>query len=262
MRLIRSVYQNRSLVLEMARREITDSHAGQMAGVVWLVVHPLLFFVVYAFLFGSVLKIRTRTGAPADYLIYLFSGLAPWLLTQDVMVRSVNALITNVSIVKKVMFPVEVLVAKTLVSSIGVQLILFLAVVAYVVVARSTVPATFLLLPFLLFLHVLVLWGIALVLSAITPYFRDISEFVRMFAAVNIYLMPVVYLPEMVPPLLMKVLAFNPFSALIFCYQDVLYYQTIQHPAAWGALTLFALVTVAVGSYIFVRLRHHFGSVL
>lgn len=261
-RLIRSIVQRRALVWEMARRELTDLHAGQVAGIVWLVVHPLLLFGVYAFLFTVVFKVRIASRGPSDYLVYLFSGLVPWLLTQDVMARAAGAIVANTSIVKKVMFPVEVLVAKTVVSSLVVQFVLFLAVLIYIVAAREAVPATFLLLPFLLFLHLMLLWGLALLLGAITPYFRDVPEFVRVFVTINIYLVPIMYLPDMVPGRLRIALSMNPFSSLIWCYQDVLYFGAIRHPGAWVTLPVISAGILALGSYVFVRLRHHFANVL
>jgi len=261
-RLGRAIILRRALVWEMARRELTDTHAGQMAGVVWLIVHPLLLFGVYTFFFTVVLSVRIASNGPSDYLIYLFSGLAPWLLTQDVMSRAAGAMVANASIVKKVMFPLEVLVAKTVVSSLAVQLVLFGAVLIYTVIARGAIPGTFLLLPVLIVLHLMLLWGLALLLAAITPYFRDVPEFVRLFVTVNIYLIPIIYLPDMVPRSVRFVLSINPFSSLIWCYQDVVYFGAIRHPGAWIALPLISAGVLALGSYVFVRLRHHFASVL
>jgi lipopolysaccharide transport system permease protein len=261
-RLVQSLRRNRSLLIEMTRRELTDLHAGQMAGVVWLVVHPLLQFSVYAFLFTLVLKVRIADRGPSDYLVYLFSGLVPWLLTQDVLARVSGTLVANVTIVKKVMFPTEVLVAKTLASSVAVQSILYLAMLIYIVSVRHAIPLTFLLLPVLVLLHLCLLWGLALLLSSVTPYFRDVPELVRVFLTINIYLIPIMYLPDMVPSPLRIVLAINPFSSLVWCYQDVLYFGAIRHPGAWLAMVVMSSATLIAGSDVFVRLRHHFASVL
>ena len=261
-RLLRSLIQHRSLVLEMARREMVDMHAGQVAGVVWLIVHPLLLFVVYAFLFTVVFKVRIAGRGPNDYVIYLFSGLVPWLLTQDVLSRTANVLVANISIVKSVMFPIEVLVAKTVLSSVAVQFVLLAATVIYIVVSREALPAILLLLPLLFFLHLTLLWGLALLLAAVTPYFRDVPEIVRVFLTVNIYLMPIMYLPDMAPAPLRFILIINPFSSLIWCYQDVLYFGSIVHPVAWAALIALSMGSLAAGSYVFVRLRTYLAGVL
>jgi lipopolysaccharide transport system permease protein len=246
----------------MTRRELTDMHAGQMAGVVWLAIHPLTMFAIYAFLFAVVFKVRIGGHGPTDYLVYLFSGLIPWLLTQDVLSRASSVIVTNLSIVKKVMFPVEVLVAKTVASSVVVQSTLLAAALIYISVVREAVPPTFLMLPVLISLHLMLLWGLALLLAAVTPYFRDVPEIVRLLVTVNVYLMPIMFLPDMVPSFLRFILAINPFSSLIWCYQDVLYFNSFSHPAAWLGLTLLSFSALAAGSYIFVRLRHHFADVL
>jgi lipopolysaccharide transport system permease protein len=260
--LISSVWRQRALVWEMARREMTDMHAGQAAGAVWLAVHPLLMFAVYAFLFTVVFSVRIGSNGPSDYLVYLFSGLAPWLITQDIMSRSAGVVLANATIVKKVSFPIEVLVAKAILSSLLVQMTLFICVIQFIIISRGAVSWMFFFLPVVFILHILLLWGISLFLASITIYFRDTAEFVRVFVTINIYLMPIVYLPGMVPASLQFVLYLNPFSYLIWCYQDVLYFGSFTNPRAWIVLPVFSGLMLALGSYVFSRLRHHFSSVM
>lgn len=239
-----------------------DNHAGQAGGLFWLFVHPTFQFAVYAFLFTIVFKVRIDSKGPEDYLMYLFAGLGPWLLTQDMISRSSNVMISNQNIVKKVMIPAEVLVVKTMISSFFVQSILMGLVVGYHFFVRRELSPMMAALPVLMFMHISLLWGLALLLSSLAPYFRDISEFIRVFLTVNIYLIPIMYLPNMIPELLRGVLILNPFSHLVWCYQDVFYFGEFRHPLAWGVMAAFSLASVAGGSYVFVRLRHHFASML
>ncbi|MBX9661143.1 MAG: ABC transporter permease [Nitrospiraceae bacterium] len=261
-RLLASILRHGTLVKELARRELMDMHAGQIAGAFWLLVHPLLLFAVYAFLFTLVFKVRIGDRGPSDYLIYLFSGLAPWLLTQDILARSPSVMVANQTIVKKVMFPVDILVAKTIAASLAVQSILLLAVLIYIMIARGSWSVMIFVLPFVFSVHLALLWGQALFLSALTPYFRDIPEMVRVFLTVNVYLMPVMYLPDLVPNGLRFITYINPYSHLIWVYQDVLYFESFLHPVSWALTLVFSLVSVCVGSYVFVRLRHHFSSII
>ncbi len=260
--LLRSVLTHHKLVRELARREITDVHAGQAGGALWVVVHPIVMFAVYAFLFTSVFKVRIGDSGPSAYLIYLFAGLAPWLMTQDVLSRASGIMFANSTIVKKVMFPAEALVAKSLLAAFKVQSVLLLIVLVYVVVARDHLPWTLALLPILYAMHVVLLWGLALFLSAMAPYFRDISELIRVFLTVSIYLIPVMYVPEMVPEALQFTLPLNPFSHLIWCYQDVFYFGGIDHPVSWAIMATMSGGALLVGSYVFVRLRNHLASVV
>ena len=260
--LLRSVLAHRALVRELARREMTDVHAGQAGGALWVIIHPIVLFAVYAFLFTTVFKVRIGDRGSSDYMVYLFAGLAPWLMTQDVLSRATGIMFANSTIVKKVMFPVEALVAKTIFAALKVQGVLFVVVLAYVIIVREEVLWTMSLLPVLFFLHVMLLWGLALFFSVMAPYFRDLSEFMRIFLVINIYLIPVMYVPNMVPEALRFVLAVNPFSHLIWCYQDLIYFQSIAHPASWGVVAFISCAAMLLGSYVFIRLRSHLASVV
>jgi lipopolysaccharide transport system permease protein len=129
-------------------------------------------------------------------------------------------------------------------------------------VVRGTVPLSFILLPALVVLNAIFIWGAALFLGAFTPYFRDTPEFLRVFLTINVYLMPVMYTPDMLPPRMQALLGLNPFSYIIWCYQDAIYYGRIEHPAAWIATAGLAVLMLLMGSYTFMRLRHHIASVL
>ncbi len=260
--LLRSVLTHRRLVKELARREMTDVHAGQAGGALWVVVHPIVLFTVYALLFTTVFKVRIGDHGPSDYLVYLFSGLAPWMMTQDVLNRATGIMFINSNIVKKVMFPAEALVAKSILAALKVQGVLLVTVVAYAIIVRAEVPWTLALLPLLFFLHVMLLWGLTLFLAVVTPYFRDMSEFMRVFLVINVYLIPVMYVPNMVPAQLRFALLINPFSHLIWCYQDVIYFQSIAHPVSWGIMAVVPCGAVLLGSYVFSRLHGHLGSVV
>jgi lipopolysaccharide transport system permease protein len=257
-----SLLEHRSLVKTLARREMSDMHAGQLGGAIWIVIHPLLLLVVYAFLFTIVLKVRIGEKGPDDYLVYLFAGLAPWLLTQDVMIRSAGVMLANISIVKKVMFPIDVLVAKTMCASTAAQSILLIAVCATAFYVRGTIPWTFALLPLLVVVHIALLAGLAFLLASITPYFRDTPELLRIFTTINVFLIPAMYLPQWVPESLRFIVFANPFSHLVWCYQDVIYFNAINHPWSWLITLIFSGLTLAAGSAVFIRLRHHMASVL
>ena len=183
-------------------------------------------------------------------------------MTQDVLSRATGIMFANSTIVKKVMFPTEALVAKTLLASFKVQSILLLIVLVYVIAARDQVPWTLALLPILYAMHIVLLWGLALFLSSMAPIFRDLSEFIRVFLTVSIYLIPVMYVPEMVPEGLRFTLPLNPFSHLIWCYQDVFYFGGIDHPVSWAIVAAMSGGALLVGSYVFVRLRSHLASVV
>mgnify|MGYP001806592351 CR=1 FL=1 len=260
--LARSLWLNRKLVFELSRRELFDLHAGQLGGAVWLLVHPLLQFSTYAFLFTFVFKARIGNSGPEFYIIYLIAGLSPWLLTQDSLIRGSQSLISNANVVKKVMFPTEVLVAKTVLTGFVIQSVLLSLGVVGAILVFGMVPASFALLPFAIGCIGLLGLGLALFFSVVTAYLRDTFEVLRVFVMVNVYLIPVMYLPEWVPERFQFVLWLNPFSHLVWCFQDALFFRQIIHPWSWIIFPTFSVAAFAFGATIFMRLRQHVSSVL
>ena len=78
-------------------------------------------------------------------------------------------------------------------------------------------------------------------------YFRDVKDFVQVFCIAGMYLMPVVYLPTMVPEIFRPLLYLNPFSYMAWCYQDACYFGRFQHPWAWPVFMFGSLADVLCG---------------
>lgn len=256
--------RHRQLTLEMAKREITDRYLGQIFGAFWALAHPLVFILVYIFIFAFVFKVKiggTR-DLPLDYTVYLLSGLIPWLCIQEAMAKSTTVIVANANLVKQVVFPIEILPVKVVISSVFTQCIFLAMLAVYVLFTYHRLPWTYILLPLLILVEAMGAIGISYILSSVSVYFRDLKDFVTVFVVVGVYLIPAFYLPEFVPAAFRPLLYANPFSYLIWCFQDVLYYGRFEHPWAWGIFFALSLGTFYFGYRIFRKLKLMFGNVL
>jgi len=262
--LIALLTKHRQLTLEMARREITDRYLGQVFGALWAIGHPLVLMAVYIFIFVVVFKVKiggTRE-MPLDYTTYLLSGLIPWFSFQESMNKGSTVITTNASLVKQVVFPIEILPVKGVIASLismGVSLIL---IVLYVLLRQHRLPWTYVLIPVLVFLQALAMIGASYMLASIGVFFRDVKDFVQVFSVVGLYLMPVFYLPTFVPQIFRPILYINPFSYLTWCYQDVLYFGRFEHWWAWIVFPVLSFGAFYVGYRLFRKLKTLFGNVL
>lgn len=256
--------RHRDLTLEMAKREVSDRYVGQAFGILWAIGHPVFMMGLYVFIFAFVFqtKIGSTLEMPLDYTTYLLSGLVAWMGFQESMTKSCAAITSNASLVKQVVFPLEILPVKGVISSLFQQGILIILLVGYVLISHGSLPWTYLLLPVLIVLQVMAMIGVAYLFSAIGAYFRDIKDFVQLFAVSGIYLLPVFYLPTWVPPLFKPLLYVNPFSYLIWCYQDALYFGRIEHPWAWVVNAVASFAIFVIGYRVFRKLKPTFGNML
>ncbi len=256
--------RHRGMLCTLARRELGQPHAGQVLGRFWVVGHTLFLVLVYATVFSWVFAVRMGggSGLPGDYTTYLLSGLLPWLAFSQAMLRASSSVTSAGSLVRQVVFPLEVLPATAVLTALpplaaGVALLL-----AWSVLATGRLPAMWLALPVVAGLQVLAMLGVGYLLAGVGVFVRDTKDLVQLFTTINVYLMPVVYLPDWVPERLAWLLVVNPFSALAWCWQDVLFFGTFAHPCAWVACAVGCPLAFSVGYRIFSKLRPMFGNVL
>lgn len=257
--------RHRQLTWELTRREVSDVYAGRVLGWLWVIGHPLIQMAVYFFIFGVVLKFEIPNPdslARPDYAVYLLSGLIPWMAFIASMTKASQTLVANSGLVKQIVFPIEVLPVRGALAAMLPLLISFLLVTTYCLVRYGLLPWTWLLLPVLVSLQLVAMVGVSLMLSAVGVFLRDIGEVIQVFGMVGVFLMPAFFPPDRVPPIFRPILYANPFSYMVWCYQDVCYFGRIEHPWAWPAFAVLSLLTFGLGYRVFRQLKPQFGNFL
>ncbi|MFO0895590.1 MAG: ABC transporter permease [Phycisphaerales bacterium] len=265
--LLWTLARHRSLLWELTRREVGERFAGSLLGRAWVVAHPVFLMVLYVVVFGWIFPSRMpdqHGNSPRAYAVYILSGLLPWLTCVDLLNRAPMAIRGNAALVKQIVFPVEVLPVRTTLALLPTQLLLLALLLAYMLLGAGTgVPATVLLVAPLMVLQVAFLSGLCAGISAVSVAARDVRELLQLFTTAGLFLVPVLYSPtlfESFPAILQWVVKLNPFSHLVWCFQDSLWFGSIQHPWSWVVVLVLAPVSWALGARIFWLLRPLFGD--
>jgi lipopolysaccharide transport system permease protein len=252
----------RELIFELSKRELRDRHADQFLGLVWAYGHPILMMGIYTVLFAYVFPARfIENGVLNDFSANVFAGLVPWLFMQDLLSRSTTILQRHKNLVKQIIFPVEVLPIKVALSCIFPYIPAILFTILYSGFNHKLSTLTFA-IPFLIFFQIIAMMGIAMVLSALGVFIKDIKEIVTVFCSINLFAMPVLYNPLATTDWLKWIFEWNPFSYMIWCWQDALYWGGIAHPLAWIIFPLGSILMFWFGWVIFERVKIWFGDVL
>lgn len=258
----RAFYSRRELVRELAKRELRDRHTGQALGAVWAYGQTLFLMVTYTLLFAYVFPTRFASSQTSiDFSVNVLAGVLAWLAFQDILARSSSILLAHSNLVKQIVFPTEVLPIKTTLASLlpySAGLIFALAYAGW----KDTLSWFSLTLPFIILCQVLAMVGIAFFFSAIGVFLRDLRDIVTIFCTVNLFAQPILYNPMATPEWLKWVFYFNPFSYLVWCWQDALYYGYMKHTFAWMVLPLGSLTVLIIGWKTFERMKHSFGDSL
>ena len=103
----------RGLIQSLVGRELKARYRGSVLGFFWSFVNPLLLLLVYTFVFTYILPTRFKNvdgkGDLDNYALFLFCGLLPWTWFASSLLEASGALISGGNLIKKVLFPAEVL---------------------------------------------------------------------------------------------------------------------------------------------------------
>ena len=248
------LYQNRKLVLSLAKNDFKTKYAGSYLGIVWAFIQPIVTILVYWFVFSVGLKAGT------------VSGIVPWFFFQDALNGGTNALIEYNYLVKKVVFKISILPIVKIISALFVHV--FFVVFALILCAcYGYTPSLYTLqIIYYSICTFLLVLGLVYATSAIVIFFRDLTQIISIFLQVGVWLTPIMWDINMLSshPWLIKLFKLNPMYYVVTGYRDsMLGHVGIWNHASWTIY--FWVVTIllfGLGSVIFKRLKPHFADVL
>lgn len=257
-------WRNRGLAVEMVRRDLRGQFAGQFFGAFWVFGHPIIQFCVYIFIFAVVFKTRIdgSVDLPRDYTTYILVGLVPWLFIQQSLTRSSTSLVAQANLVKQVVFPIDVLPFCAVLISLVPLLVGLVVIAAYTLLTQGLLPWTYVLLPLVIALSISLMTGIGFILATATPFFRDLKDVIQVTTIVGVYVIPAFYLPQWVPDKLRFLLYLNPFSYVIWVYQDTLYFGRVEHPWSWLVFVVGSVAALTLGYRAFRSVKIFIADVL
>jgi lipopolysaccharide transport system permease protein len=258
---LQQLFRYRALIRSLVARDLQARYRGSVLGFLWSFVNPLLLLLIYSFVFQVVLPgIRPVTLEP--YAVFMFCALLPWTWFSASLLESSSVLVSGGNLIKKVLFPAEVLPIVTVLANLVHFCFGLPILVGFLLWFRVPVVAGDLLwFPVVVLVQLVLTLGMALAVSALTVHFRDIRDLLQNLLTFWFFATPIIYPLEMAPAAVQRVLVFNPFTHLAVSYQEVLF--RAGPFTAWPrllALGAASLVVLLAGYWIFDRLRDTFAE--
>lgn len=252
--MLKLLTDNRHLLRELVSRDVRSRYLGSLAGLFWSVVNPLLQLALYTFVFAVVLRQRFEGfNTPGGFALYLFCALIPWTALQESVVRSAGVWIENASLIKKARFPLELLPAARVLSSLIHQMV---ATALFSILLLGLGALNWRQLPWLaplLLLQALMMHGASLLSACLNVFFRDVAQFMGVGLMALFWATPIVYPKERAPEVFVLLLNLNPLTHLVEAYRYVLMGRPV--PILWGQayLAALALLVFAAGRWLLRR---------
>ena len=237
----KELYEYREMIISLVRKDLRGIYKGSVLGFLWTFINPLLQLIVYTIVFSIIMNTSYE-----QYYLFLFVALVPWMFFSSSVTDGAASILKEKDMVKKIYFPREVLPISTVTSGFVNMILTFIVVFVVVIISgRGLNPLALLCLPVVMIVEYILCLGIALIVSSLTVYLRDLQYILGIFVMALQYLTPVMYGVDMVErssagKWLVMMFNLNPMTPIIKIYRQIIYYGEVPE---LGSL----LIAVAVG---------------
>jgi len=218
------LWRHRGTLRLLVQRDLTVKYQLSVLGYLWTLIEPLAIAVTYWFVF-SVLYGEARPADGEPYVLFLVSGLFAWMWVSGVLGDATTALTAQRRLITTVRTPRELFPIGRVVAKFFEYLAALPVLVVVAVIYRAPFGPNLLLLPVAVALEMVLLIGLALLLSALNVMLRDVERFMRLLQRVLIYALPVVYplskvLDAPMPAWVKTVYQLNPLVGILELHHD------------------------------------------
>lgn len=242
-----------SLIWELTRRDYTERYAGSMLGALWALIWPLVPLFIYIIVFGKLMggRLPGRSDIYA-YSIYVSAGLIPWLTFSNCIVRGTNVFLEKKDIISKVRMSLPSLLVFINLSETVTYLITMCFFFAFLFLVSYDFSYYLFLVPIVFYLQQLLAFALGLLAATLIVFIRDLREVVNIILQLWFWFTPLVYVVEIVPDFLKKIMLFNPAYIITESYHRMFVFQ--DHPS-FRSLLILTLIThgILVLSYLCFR---------
>ena len=252
--------KGRDLFVNLTLRELRGKYKRSALGWGWSLLNPLATMAIFTLVFSVLLEAKPDPGDPSGldvFALFLLCGLLPWNYLSNAMNGGMASLVANAGLVKKVYFPRELLVASSVAAWL-VTLCIEMALLAIVLIGFGNMTLPWLpAVIALMAIQTAFVMGIALALSVMNVYFRDMEHLLSIILQFWFYATPIIYPAELVKEHLdswaYQVYAANPMAHFVEAYRNLLYDLRAPTAGNLAYLTVVSAASLATGWGVFNR---------
>ena len=249
----RDTYRYRELIWALALKDLKVRYKRSVLGFLWALLNPALMMLVLTAVFSSIMAI-----AIPHYAIFLLSVLLPWTFFSQSLSYSVESIVGNGELIKKVSVPKLVFPVAAVVSNIVNLLLSFIPMALLVIGLRHPFYSTWLYLPVPMVALIIFTLGVTFFFAVANVYYRDISHILQVVLSAWFYFTPIIYSLDVVPPNRQWLFKLNPIIYVINGFRLAIYYGMLPKWQSVVASFVCAFVALVVGFAIFRKYQDDF----
>lgn len=257
------LWLQRHLLGLMVKRDCLGRYKGSLLGLLWPLINPFGHLLLYTFLFSVVLKVKFGTsGSTSNFALYLMAGLLPWGAFAEALARSSTVILEHPNLVKRVVFPLQILPLVTVLSALVTEAIAFIILLAGVLIYNHGLPMSLVFLPMIIISQILLTAGISWFVASLSVYIRDIRHLMALGLSAWMYGTPIVYPATALPEQIQFILWLNPMAGIVMDYRRVVLEGLAPDWQHYGVYTAMAIIVCIIGFNFFEATKKSFADVM
>lgn len=253
-----------ALTISLIKRQLEQRYRGTVLGPLWSLLTPFFMLAVFTFVFAVVFQARwgDGTASTVEFSIILFAGLTTFNLFAETVNAAPSLVVSQPNLVKKVVFPLEILPVVALGGALYHGVIAFALLLAMQIAFGSGFHPTTLLVPLLILPLCLFTLGLAWFLSAFAVYVRDVGQIVSPIVTALMFLSPIFFPKSALPVWIQPLFGYNPLATSIEAVRNAVVFGHLPNAGTWLTGIAGGLIVAALGYAFFRKTRKGFADVL
>lgn len=252
-------WHHRHLIWKLSIYNIKSQYANHYLGAFWNILQPLLQVLIYFIVFGLGLRGDRGDVEGIPFLVYLISGLFPWLYIQQGINGASNAIQSQLSLVTKMKFPASVLLSTAILNGLFNLLLVTTIVMVISLWNGYSEPMHYLALLYFIFASSAIIFGISLIMSSLIIIIRDMKNILQNVIRMFFFMTPIFWSLSEANEILQIMASLNPFAYLLMNYRYAmvfesgpLYGEMADHLYFWSL----TMILIYIGVHIHYRFKN------
>jgi ABC-type polysaccharide/polyol phosphate export permease len=241
----------KSLTIDLSFTFLKLRYKGTVLGFFWSFLEPLLLLSVFYFVFNYIF-----TNDIPNFTLHLFVGLILFFMFSRGTMMGLTSISSNSHIISNLRIPKAILPISYNLTAFIMMLLDFSVFFVYMIATQFFPPITIILLPVFMILVFLLSIGISLFLSILSVRVKDLNYLWIVVTNVIIFLTPIFWRLENMPPTIYEILQYSPWIQIITMTQDAVIYNKLPELGMFLYVTVFVFVILGIGMFIFKKFEN------
>jgi ABC-type polysaccharide/polyol phosphate export permease len=248
LQLFREIVQYRELIWALALKDLRVRYKRSVLGFLWALLNPLMTMIILTIVFSTIMRIQIE-----HYSVFLISALLPWTFFSQALSYSVESIVGNAELLKKLYIGKSVFPAAAVLANLINFVLSLIPLMLLLLVLRFPVHLAWIYLPFPLICLIAFTLGFGFLCAAANVFFRDVAHIIQIVLSAWFYFSPIIFPMDLVPKQYHFLMRLNPMLYILNGFRLAIYYGMLPTVQSAAMSLTCGLVFLVFGYLVFRR---------